>query len=153
MSPRPQHNNLDEKLSAIVGLVVGVLFMAGGFWVRQIDTHQRATLSETQGIVVNDVSRRERYQTTHSERETYAPVIEFLANGEPIRFTGNYQPYRLSKGHVVLVRYDPSQPESTARVVEPLEGLTAWGMFGVGGLSLILSLGALLPGRRWFSGE
>jgi hypothetical protein len=151
MNLKSPQGNLDEKLSAIFGLVIGVLFVAGGFWVRSIEATDRATLKETQGTVVDSVRRRERDTSTNQERETYAPVIEFLVDGQPIRFTGKYESYRSSKGNGVVVRYDPKQPTSTARVVDPLEGLTAWGMFGVGGVATILSLGTLLPVRRWVS--
>ena len=151
MNFKSPQGNLDEKLSAIFGLVIGVLFVAGGFWVRSIEATDRATLKETQGTVVDSVRRRERDTSTNQERETYAPVIEFLVDGQPIRFTGKYESYRSSKGNGVVVRYDPKQPTSTARVVDPLEGLTAWGMFGVGGVATIFSLGTLLPIRRWVS--
>jgi hypothetical protein len=153
MNSKPQQNNLDEKLSAIFGLVIGVLFIAGGFWVRSIEAYNRATLKETQGTVVDSVRRRERDTSTNQEKETYAPVIEFLINGQPNRFTGKYESYRSSRGNGVVVRYDPKQPTNTARVVDPLEGLTAWGMFGMGGLATLFSLGTLLPVRTWFVRE
>ncbi|MGA7934023.1 MAG: DUF3592 domain-containing protein [Kovacikia sp.] len=153
MNSKPQQNNLEEKLSAIIGLVLGILFIAGGFWVRSIEAHDRATLQETQGTVVDHIRRRDRATSTQQERETYAPVIEFLDNGQPTRFTGNYESYRTSQGNRVVVRYDPTQPTNTARVVDPLEGLTTWGMFGLGGLATICSLGTLLSIRPWFSGE
>lgn len=151
MNFNPQPNNFDEKLGAIFGLAIGILFILGGFWVRHIDA-QQATLNETQGTVVDSVSRRERNTTNNQEIITYAPVIEFLVDGQPTRFTGKYESYRSSNGHPVVVRYDPKQPAPTARVVDPLEGLTAWGMFGMGGFSVILSLGSLLPLRTWLSG-
>lgn len=144
MNLNPQHSNFDETLSAGFGLLLGVLFMVGGFWVRHIDAQQRATLNETQGTIVDSVRRRDRNASNNQEKETYAPVIEFLANGKRTRFTGKYESYRSSQGRVVVVRYDPNQPTTTARVVEPLEGLTAWGMVGVGGIAVVYSAGALL---------
>lgn len=152
MNFNPQPKNFDQKLGAIFGLVIGILFILGGFWVRHIDAQQRATLNEAQGTVVDSISRRERNTTNNQEKITHAPVIEFLADGQPTRFTGKYESYRSSNGHQVVVRYDPKQPAPTARVVEPLEGLTAWGMFGMGGFSIIFSLGALLPLPAGFSG-
>jgi Protein of unknown function (DUF3592) len=131
---------------------IGLLFIAGGFWVRNIVLHEGATLKETQGTVVDSISHSDRSNTKNQQKETYAPVIEFLVNGKRTRFTGNYQSYRSSNGHVVVVRYDPKQPISTARVVNPLEGLVPWGMFGMGGLAVVYSLGALLPVRWSFDG-
>jgi Protein of unknown function (DUF3592) len=151
MSPQAQQSNSDEKLSAIIGLVLGLLFIAVGFWVRHIEAQERALLTETQGTVVDRVSRREHDTTTNEERITYAPVIEFLTNGDRTRFTGKYDSSRFSNGTNVVVRYHPQQPATTARVVDPLEGLTAWGMFGMGGLSVVFSLGTLLPLRSWLS--
>jgi hypothetical protein len=148
MNFKSHQTTFDEKLSAIIGLGLGVLFMAGGFWVRQIDMHERATLNEAQGTVVDSISRRERNNTSSLEKITYAPVIEFMVNGDRTRFTGRYQSYRSSNGHVVVIRYDPKQPATTARVVDPLEGLAPWGMFGLGGLAVVFSLSALLP-VRW----
>ncbi|GEM_PF-1532652 len=145
MTLTPPPKDPEEIFSAIFGLVLGLLFIAGGVWVRHIETHERATLTETQGTVVDSVKRRERSTTDNQEKDTYAPVIEFLDNGDRTRFTGKYVSYRSSNGHNVVVRYDPAQPTTTARVVEPLEGLTAWGMFGMGGAVVIFSLGELLP--------
>lgn len=153
MPSEPQPSNFDEKLSAMIGLVIGLLFIAGGFWVRQIDLREQATLNETQGTVVDIVSRRERNNTNNQEKVTYAPVIEFLANGDRTRFTGRYESYRASKGNRVVIRYDPQKPATTARVVGPLEGWTAWAMFGMGGLSVFWSLSPLLPVQAWFSGK
>lgn len=152
MNFKPHQNTFDEKLSASIGLSIGLLFIVGGFWVRNIVAHEGATLNETRGTVVDSISRRDRSNTNNQQKETYAPVIEFLANGERTRFAGNYESYRSSNGQMVVVRYDPKQPISTARVVNPLEGLVPWGMFGMGGLAVISSLGALLP-VRWSSGE
>lgn len=151
MTAEPQSPNFDEKLSAMIGLMMGLLFIAGGFWVRHIDLREQATLNETQGTVVDTMSRHERDTTNNKEKVTYAPVIEFLANGDRTRFTGRYESYRVSTGNRVVVRYDPQKPTTTARVVDPLEGWTAWSMFGIGGLSVFWSLGTLLPLRTWLS--
>ncbi|RCJ21973.1 hypothetical protein A6770_04915 [Nostoc minutum NIES-26] len=151
MNFKPHQSTFDQKLSAIIGLAIGLLFIGGGFWVRNIVAHERTTLNETRGTVVDSISRRERNSTNNQQTETYAPVIEFLANGERTRFTGNYESYRSSNGHMVVIRYDPKQPITTARVVNPLEGLVCWAMFGIGGLAVVSSLGTLLP-VRWSSG-
>ncbi|MEA5603267.1 DUF3592 domain-containing protein [Nostoc sp. UHCC 0252] len=151
MNFKSHQNTFDDKLSASIGLAIGLLFIAGGFWVRNIAVREGTTLNETQGTVVDSISRRDRTGTNNQQKETYAPVIEFLVNGKPTRFTGNYESYRSSNGHIVVVRYDPKQPINSARVVNPLEGLVPWGMFGMGGLAVVYSLGALLP-IRWSSG-
>ncbi|MBH8576818.1 DUF3592 domain-containing protein [Nostocaceae cyanobacterium CENA369] len=153
MNFQPHQSTFDEKLSAIIGLVIGLLFVGGGFWVRNVVAHERATLKETQGTVVDSISSRDRNSTNDRQKETYAPVIEFLAKGERTRFTGSYESYRSSNGNKVMVRYDPKQPATTARVVNSLEGLTPWGMFGMGGLALIVSLGKVLPVRWSSSGQ
>ncbi|WP_244918218.1 DUF3592 domain-containing protein [Nostoc linckia] len=152
MNFKPHQSTFDEKLSAGIGLFLGLLFIGGGFWVRNIVAHEIATLKETRGTVVDSISRRERNSENNQEKETYAPLIEFLANGEPTRFTGSYESYRSSNGKIVVVRYDPKQPIKTARVVNSLEGLVPWAMFGMGGLAVVCSLGAFLP-VRWSSGE
>ncbi|MEH2327533.1 DUF3592 domain-containing protein [Nostoc sp.] len=153
MNFKPHQNTFDDKLSASIGLAIGLLFIGGGFWVRNIIAHEGATLNETPGRVVDSISRRDRSSTNNNEqKETYAPVIEFLANGKRTRFTGNYESYRSSNGQMVVVRYNPKQPINTARVVNPLEGLVPWGMFGMGGLAVVFSVGTLLP-IRWSSGE
>ncbi|MDZ8084947.1 MAG: DUF3592 domain-containing protein [Nostoc sp. DedQUE12b] len=146
MNFQPHQNTFEDKLSASIGLAIGLLFIGGGFWVRNIITYESATLNETRGTVVDSISRRDRSSTNNNEqKETYAPVIEFLANGKRTRFTGNYESYRSSNGQMVVIRYNPQQPITTARVVNPLEGLVPWGMFGMGGLAVVFSVGALLP--------
>ncbi|MFN6480675.1 DUF3592 domain-containing protein [Nostoc sp. DedQUE07] len=153
MNFQPHQNTFDDKLSASIGLAIGLLFIGGGFWVRNIIAREGATLNETRGTVVDSISRRDRSSTNNNEqKETYAPVIEFLANGKRTRFTGNYESYRSSNGQTVVIRYNLQQPISTARVVNPLEGLVPWGMFGMGGLAVVFSVSALLP-VRWSSGK
>jgi Protein of unknown function (DUF3592) len=152
MTFKPNQTTFDEKLSALIGLVVGLLFLSGGVWVRHLDAHEQATLIETQGTVVDSVSRRERDTANASEKTTYAPIVEFWVNGDRTRFTGPYESYRPGTDQKVVVRYDPNQPTTSARVVPALEGLTAWGMFGMGGLAVFWSLGPLLP-IRWDSSQ
>lgn len=142
--------SFDDLLSTALGIVIGLVLIGSGFWVRSINAHQRATLTETRGTVVDSVSRRDRSSTDGQAQATYAPVIEFLVNGDRVRFTGKYESYRLSRGHVVVVRYDPEQPTTTAQTVEPLEDLVPWSLWGMGGMSLFFSLGALLPWLTWF---
>ncbi|MBW4641665.1 MAG: DUF3592 domain-containing protein [Goleter apudmare HA4340-LM2] len=149
MNFKPHQSTFDDKLSAIIGLVIALIFIAVGFWVRNKVAHERATLTETQGTVVDSLSRRER-DSNDRPKETYAPVIEFLIKGDRIRFTGYYESHRASKGNTVVVRYDPQQPATTARIVEPFEGLAHWMAFGMGGLLVVSSVGKVLP-IRWSS--
>lgn len=151
MASNSPNRDWDETLATLFGLGLGLLFMAGGLWVRQRELTERETLQETQGTVVDSVKRRERDSSNNQDKETYAPVIEFSVNGDRTRFTGRYESYRTSNGHQVVVRYDPQQPEKTARVVDPLEGLTPWGMLGLGGFAVVTSLSSLLPLRRLIS--
>jgi hypothetical protein len=77
MNFQPHQNTFEDKLSASIGLAVGLLFIGGGFWVRNTIAHESATLNETRGTVVDSISRRDRSSTNNNEqKETYAPVIE-----------------------------------------------------------------------------
>lgn len=134
----------EDKLSGIIGLVIGLMFIGAGFWVNQQEARERVTLLETQGKVVDTVHRRER-DTKDKQKDTYAPVIEFLVKGDPVRFTGNYESYRTSQGEIVTVRYDPKQPATTAREVEPFASFAPWVALGMGGLSLVSGLRQLSP--------
>lgn len=134
----------ENIFSGILGVLIGLAFIGAGFWVKNLIAHERATLTETQGRVVDTVHRRER-DTKDKQKDTYAPVIEFLAKGDPVRFTGRYESYAAANGKIVAVRYDPKQPGTTAREVESFESLTAWTAFGMGGLSLISGLRQLSP--------
>jgi len=139
-----------SRFGAIFTVVVGLLFVGGGGWLRNGEARERVTLREAQGTVVDSVKRRDRDNRTGKDVESYAPVIEFQLNGTPTRFTGSYVSFRQSNGNSVVVRYDPSSPAATARVVEALERLTSWGMFVLGGLALLSGLGDLLKVRRLF---
>ncbi|WP_414752200.1 DUF3592 domain-containing protein [Anabaena sp. CCY 9910] len=134
----------EDKFSGILGLVIGCVFIGGGFLVNNQITKERATLKQTQGTVVDSLRRRER-DSKDKQKETYAPVVEFLAKGDRIRFTGDYRSYRSSNGKIVAVRYDPQRPKTTARVVDSYEGLIPWISFGMGGLSLISGLRQISP--------
>lgn len=148
MGFKRHQSTFDEKLSACIGLGLGLLLFGFGFWARQDIAHEQATMIETQGTVVDSVSRRER--TDNGTKETYAPVIEFVVKNERLRFTGFYESYRLSNGRAVEVRYDPKDPIDSARIVEPLEGLAPWAAFGMAGATALSGLGALVP-IRWSS--
>lgn len=143
MTPSPQPRSFDDFLSALIGLVLGLLLIGAGVWARSLQRHEQATLVETQGTVVDSVSRQERDSSDNSQRTTYAPVIEFQVRDKPLRFVGQYESYRISKGKQVVVRYDSDQPTTTARVVDPLAGLATWALFGMGGLGLLASLKSL----------
>ncbi|MBD2250757.1 DUF3592 domain-containing protein [Nostoc parmelioides] len=134
----------EDIFSGILGLVIGCVFIGGGFLVGNQVTQERATLKQTQGTVVDSLRRRER-DSKDKQKETYAPVVEFLVKGDRIRFTGNYQSSRSSNGKIVAVRYDPKQPRTTARLVDFYEDLLPWMSFGMGGLSLISGLRQIFP--------
>ncbi|MCM1981791.1 DUF3592 domain-containing protein [Lyngbya confervoides] len=138
--------NFEDQLSALIGLVIGLVFIGAGGWVQQRNLLEQTHWVEAQGTIVETVSRRER--DGDSEETTYAPVIEFEVNGDPARFIGKYESYRLSRGNQMLIRYDPTQPEKTARVIEPLEGAVPWTILGLGGLVIVSSLWKVIP-VRW----
>ena len=137
-----------DKFGALFALVIGLLFVVGGFWLRNNDVRERATLRETQGTVVDAVSRRER--ENGNDKLTYAPIIEFMANGDRTRFTGSFDTSRLSNGNIVVVRYHPANAAASARVVDAFEGLVPWSMIGIGGCAMLAGLGGLLNLRRLF---
>lgn len=145
MNFKPYQSTFEDKLSAIIGLVIGLVLIGSGFVVQKQVAYEREALTETQGTVV-DIIRRER-DSQDKQTETYAPVIEFVANGERTRFTGSYGSSRLINGKILTVRYDPKQPGSSARVVNPFEGLVSWIVFGMGGLVVVSSVGKVLPVR------
>ncbi len=147
MKLRRHQPTFEEKLSAIIGLVLGLTLMAVAAWAQRQDWYEQQTMKETQGIVVDSVSRRERDSTSNQDKVTYAPVIEFQVNGQPVQFTGWYESYRWSNGRTVAVRYDADQPATTAKVVDPLAGLVPWLVMGMGGFAVVCSLGTFLPVR------
>jgi len=138
----------EGRFGAVFLLVAGLLFIAGGFWVRHQEARERVTMLETQGTVVDSVKRRDHDNSTGKDTDAYAPVIEFQVNGSPTRFTGSWTSYQQSKGSQEVVRYDPKAPAATARVVDALEGLTPWAVFAMGGAALISGLRQLLKARR-----
>lgn len=152
MKLKRHHPTFEEKLSAIIGLFLGLTLMAVAVWAQRKDVYEQQTMRETQGIVVDSVSRRERDTTSTQDKVTYAPVIEFQVNGQPVQFTGWYESYRWSNGRVVAVRYDADQPDATAKVIDPVAGLVLWLVIGMGGFTVAYSLGAFLP-VRLSSGE
>jgi len=88
----------EDTFSGILGLVIGFVFIGGGFLVGNQVTQERATLTQTQGKVVDSLRRRER-DSKDKQKETYAPVVEFSAKGDRIRFTGDYRSYRSSNDY------------------------------------------------------
>lgn len=143
------HVPLDEKLGGLFGLVLGLgLYLGGGHWVQQRIAYERANFRETQGMIVDNAKWRSR-DSDNKERITYAPVVEFQANGQTLQFQGLSQSYPSSTQKSVIVRYDPQQP-THASIVEPLENLTPWAMYAIGGFAALCSAGSLLP-VRWSS--
>ncbi|MDZ8056425.1 MAG: DUF3592 domain-containing protein [Aulosira sp. ZfuVER01] len=146
MNVKLREITFEDKFSGILGVVIGVVFIGVGFWANNNFIHERATLTETQGTVVDTAHRRER-DSKDKQKDTYAPIIEFLAKGDRVHFTGRYDSYRVSNGKIVAVRYDPKQPATTAREVQDFESLAPWMAFGMGGLSLVSGLRQLSPIR------
>jgi hypothetical protein len=151
MNVKLRQITFEDKWSGIYLVLFGLLMIGGGFYANNQITHERATLTETQGRVVDIVHRRER-DSKDKQKDTYAPIIEFIAKDDPVHFTGWYDSYRVSKGKIVAVRYDPKQPATTAREVQEFESLAPWLIFGMGGLSLVSGLRQLSP-IRLSSGE
>ena len=135
--------DLESRLSAVFALVLGIALLGAGFWVRAREAGELATLTETTGTVVDTVKSRVR-DSNGKDRDGFAPVIEFQANGGPVRFTGSVESFQQSKGNVVAIRYDPAQPSASARVVGGLDGLVPWAVFVLGGFSLITGLRGLI---------
>ncbi|MCM1984009.1 DUF3592 domain-containing protein [Lyngbya confervoides] len=134
----------EDQLGAVIGVLIGSSLMGVGLWAQGLEAHQREHWVETSGQIVDSV----RYYDRQENETTYAPVIQFEINGDPARFTGSYQRYRLSEGKQVVVRYDPNDPVETARIVDSFDGIAPWAGFGLGAASLIAGLGRLLP-FRW----
>lgn len=144
-----QPMDIDRSITAIVGLLSGGILLAGAAWAYRQDSHERQFWRQTDGTVVDTVSRRERNYDDDTYETKYASVIEFEATGDRVRFIGSYSTSRASQGNVVTVRYDPNQP-SQARVVDPFEWLSFWFAVGMGGSTLIVGLKAASPVRlRW----
>jgi hypothetical protein len=146
MNIKFQPVTFDAKFSGIYLVLFGLLMLGLSSWGDKKIAHERATLTETQGKVVKTLHRRER-DTKNKEKDTYAPVIEFLVKGDPVRFTGHYDTTRAAEGNIVTVRYDPKQPANTAREVESLEQLGIWAAYAMGGGSLVYGLCQLSPLR------
>ncbi|MBD2532025.1 hypothetical protein H6G97_21525 [Nostoc flagelliforme FACHB-838] len=72
MNFKPHQSTFDEKLSADIGLIMGLLFIGGGFWVRNIVAHESATLNETRSRAVDSVSRRDRSSTNNQQTYTWS---------------------------------------------------------------------------------
>jgi hypothetical protein len=138
----------DSRFSSIVSLVVGLIFIAIGFWLLQREEHEARTLAESTGHVVDSIKGSRHDNTTKKDTVTWAPVIEFTVDGGAVRFTGSPDTVHESDGNVVAVRYDPASPQATAQVVGALDGLIPWTAFAMGGLSALVGLGGLL--RRLF---
>lgn len=143
--------DFEDKAKAILGLLLGIGFLAGGLWVRSGAAEDRLTKMETQGRVVENATIKQHDYEHNKDEIVYAPVIEFQAGSKPVRFRGKQQSYRASEGNTVVVLYDPGNP-AAARVVDPLEGLTQWAMFGMGGFAILATVWPLA--RGWmFSGR
>jgi hypothetical protein len=131
---------MGNKFSGAFGVVIGLVFISAGLWMRRDEAREQATLVETQGTVVDTVKGRDHDNRTGKDSTTFSPVIEFQVDGKPVRFTGSKTSSQESNGNRCVVRYYPKSPAATARVVDALEGLTPWAMFVMGALSLASGL-------------
>lgn len=119
MKIRSRPVSFDNKLSAIISLVIGAGIMGGGLWARQINAYEREHWGQAQGVVIDTLT----YRPNKSLDETYAPVIEFEANGDRAQYEGPYKSYRWSEGKEVTIRYDPQRPNDAARIIQPFDEL------------------------------
>ncbi len=127
-----------ERWKAGFTLLLGLMALSSGFWVRSLELRERAETEDTQGVVVGTEEIRRRDQVT------YAPVIEFQVGNKPVRFQGVEASYRASTGNKVLVRFDPSAAAESPRVVDPLEGLTPWALCGLGGMAIVSAASSIV---------
>jgi hypothetical protein len=135
--------------TVIFTLLAGLGFIIGGVIVNRLEAREIATLREVQGTVVGSETRRETDPDDRNKtREVFAPVIEVRDADRVFRFTGASSTSRLADGLTRVVRYDPARPTASARMVDPLEGLTAYGMWGMGAILFFLGLRTLITGKE-----
>ena len=109
--------SFDDKLSAIISLIIGLGIMGGGLWARQLNAYERENWLEAKGVVVESITHRPRKGLDN----TYSPVIEFEANGDRAQYVGAPKSYTWATGREVTIRYDPQQPNQAARIVKPFD--------------------------------
>ncbi len=132
------------RLSTIISLVVGVIFVAMGFWLRDREAKELATMTEVKGVVVESTERRDRDKKV----DLYAPIVEFEVNGVKHRVTGREETSQQAEGNVAVVRFDPAAPDQTARIIGSLEGLVPASVLALGGFSFLAGLRGLFRRRR-----
>jgi hypothetical protein len=136
--------DFEERWKTGFTLLLGLLAVSGGLWVRSLELRERAETHDIQGVVVGTEEIRRRDHQRNEDRITYAPVIEFQVRNKPVRFQGVEASYRASTGNKVLVRFDPSAAAESPRVVDPLEGLTPWALCGLGGMAIVSAASAIV---------
>ena len=135
--------SFDDKLSALINLMIGVVLIGTGLWVRQKDADERHHWVETQGVVIKSISR----QLPKSTDTTYAPVIEFEANGDRAQYIGAEKSYQFSEGKTVIIRYDPERPNEAARVIKPFDKFAPFAIMILGGTCVAIGAKKVMPFR------
>jgi hypothetical protein len=137
MGFKPRISSEDDIASAIIGLVIGSIFIGLGFWVRHIEADERDNFLKTDGkvvdIAVRTVQERDKdFLKPDKITKITSPVIEFVTTtGETIRFTGGSDlASSASKGTILSVKYNPKNAQN--------EQLDGWSLF----------MGGLWPGER-----
>lgn len=138
---QPPLNQEQEIANAVWFNLCGVMFAGGGWYAHTKEQYEQLHFQEVKGVIVDSVMRRKEQSLTDYE---YAPVIEFVHNGQPIRF--NRMPDESSAratGTEVIVRYDPQNPQATAYLLDPWHGLLLWVPFFMAGLAFVGGFHAL----------
>lgn len=131
---RDGHKQIHGIFGAVLGVILGTVFVVSGFWVAPSPSPDEVT---AEGFIVDVNTGR------NSDGDTmYTPVIEFTdGKGLQHRFTPGYsQGNRPSLGSSVTVGYSPDNPMGTARRTDGIAGYFHWIFIGTGAL---VTLGAL----------
>jgi hypothetical protein len=150
MGFKPRISSEDDIASAIIGLVIGSIFIGLGFWVRHIEADERDNFLKTDGkvvdITVRTVQERDKdFLKPDKITKITAPVIEFVTTtGETIRFTGGSDwASSASKGTILPVKYNPKNAQNTVKIGNWMDGFYSWVVFGLGSASILPCLGFL----------
>ncbi len=68
-------------------------------------------------------------------------------NGDRVQYIGAEKTYRFSNGKVVIIRYDPKQPDQAARVVKPFDRWAPLTVMALGGVCFVLGAKKVVPFR------
>lgn len=121
--------DIEQALRHGVPLVVGIVLISVSGWAYRRDQAELEHSIEVRGTVVENVRER--------DGDNWAPVVEFEVNGARLRKTGAFSSTRAANGSAFTVRYDPTNPSNTARVIGALEPLALPGAFVLGLMALL----------------